>query len=168
MLITVSSSNSGGSSWDRAFECQRRLLLIYLHLICPTGRRFWLWRRDLSKTEPLASVRVSAAAVVAQHIFATLMTPTRDYIHSYTDHRVISLEARRHSSCTIQDVCRIFATRHFYFLKTNISISKANAKGCSFITSSLFSKKRDTFTVLSCTHFHDILLNILLWCKSKS
>lgn len=123
MLITVSSSNSGGSSWDRAFECQRRLLLIYLHLICPTGRRFWLWRRDLSKTEPLASVRVSAAAVVAQHIFATLMTPTRDYIHSYTDHQVISLEARRHSSCTIQDVCRIFATRHFYFLKTNISIS---------------------------------------------
>lgn len=85
-------------------------------LLHPTGRWFWLWRRDLAEPVPLAHTWTPAAAAVAPVIFTALVTPVQT--RSHTD-RHTSQEGRRHVQQTIRDgggtVPRIFPSAFPFF-----------------------------------------------------
>ncbi len=116
--------------------------LIYWQLICPTGRWFWLWRRDLPKPVSLANAWVPTTAAVAHHIFTTLMTPTHKHTHTYTDthiHKHWSSSHFTRSQKTLQ-LCHPGCMQNICN-KTSLSAYPfSNAKGCSFISSLSFSK----------------------------
>ncbi len=118
---------------------------LYWWLICPTGRWFWLWRRDLPKPVSLANARAPTTAAVAQHIFTTLMTPT----HTDTSSHFTRGQRKHHYLC------------HPGCLQQNIFISISIFQMPKGAHSQILghSQNRDTFTVLSCTHFHDVLLS---------
>lgn len=130
----------------------RQKVLNWHHHLCPTGRWFWLRRRDLSKPGSLANVWTPTTAAVARHVHTTLMTPTPwltpTYIHTHwsSPHFTSGQKTLQlcHSGC-MQSVCNeIFLSPFPFFQCQRVLIH--------FLSVTL--RDGDTFIVLSCTHFH--------------